>query len=322
MEDFEIQYLSVIDARSALWRHRKREWLDIIGQEGKSREKTLYGSLAMRYPGLYARTKEERERLGISFDEYIEQYGPEEVRDTKEYSKMSDGVSTFDPVLAEIIYDWFIPGKCARVFDCFAGGITKGAVAVAKGHSFTGIDIRPGQVEVNEAKSTEFAAAGQHLRYICDDARNLPKYIGVATQDLFISCPPYYNLEVYSDLDGDASNQPTYQDFIEILRDAFEKAVKCLKRNRFAIVIVGDIRDIKGEYYNFPGDVISIFHDCGCAFLDDIVLFRPDATANLRAKRYMKSRKVVRVHERVLVFYKGNPPTVKKYFNPLKSHEL
>ena len=322
MEDFEIQYLSVIDARSALWRHRKREWLYIIGPESKSREKTLYGSLAMRFPGLYARTKEERERLGISFDEYIEQYGPEDARESKEYSKMSNGVSTFDPVLAEIIYEWFIPRECARVFDCFAGGITKGAVAVAKGHSFTGIDIRPSQVEVNKEKSEEFSGDNQHLRHFCDDARNLLKYIGVATQDLFISCPPYYNLEVYSDLAGDASNQPTYQDFIGILRDAFEKAVKCLKMNRFAIVIVGDIRDDKGEYYNFPGDVISIFQNCGCAFLDDIVLFRPDATANLRAKRYMKSRKVVRVHERVLVFYKGNPPTVKKYFNPLKPHEL
>ena len=80
MEDFEVQYLSVLDARSALWRHRKREWLDIIGPEGESREKALYGSLAMRFPGLYARTKEERERLGISFDEYIEQYGPEDAR--------------------------------------------------------------------------------------------------------------------------------------------------------------------------------------------------------------------------------------------------
>ena len=114
MEVFEIQYLSVLDARSALWRHRKREWLDIIGPESESREKTLYDSSAMRFPGLYARTKEVRERLGISFDEYIEQYGPEDIREAKEYSKMSDGVSTFDPVLAEIIYEWFIPGQCAR----------------------------------------------------------------------------------------------------------------------------------------------------------------------------------------------------------------
>lgn len=322
MEDFKVQYLSVLDARSALWRHRKREWLDIIGPEGKSREKALYGSPAMRFPGLYARTKEERERLGISFDEYIEQYGPEDARDTKEYSKMSDGVSTFDPVLAEIIYEWFIPCEEAKIFDCFAGGITKGAVAVAKGHSFTGIDIRPSQVEVNNEKNNAFSVANHYLRYFCDDARNLLKYIGVATQDLFISCPPYYNLEVYSDLAGDASNQPTYHDFIEILRDAFGKAVKCLKWNRFAIVIVGDIRNRKGEYYNFPGDVIRIFQNYGCAFLDDIILFRPDATANLRAKRYMRSRKVVRVHERVLVFYKGNASVIKKHFTPLKSNEL
>lgn len=322
MEDFEVQYLSVLDARSALWRHRKREWLDIIGPESESREKTLYGPAAMRYPGLYARTKEERERLGISFEEYVELYGPEDTRDSKGYSKMSDGVSTFDPVLAEIIYEWFTPCQGSRIFDCFAGGITKGAVAMAKGHNFTGIDIRPLQVEINRNKYSSFSDVNLRPRYYCDDARNLMKYIGVASQDLFISCPPYYNLEVYSDLDGDASNQPTYQEFIEILRNAFEKAVKCLKRNRFAVVIVGDIRDDKGKYYNFPGDIISIFQKCGCAFLDDIVLFRPDATANLRAKRYMKSRKVVRVHERVLVFYKGNPSAVKKYFNPVQTHEL
>ena len=175
MEDFEVQYLSVLDARSALWRHRKREWLDIIGPEGKSREKALYSSLAMRFPGLYARTKEERERLGISFDEYIEQYGPEDARDTKEYSKMSDGVSTFDPVLAEIIYEWFIPCEKAKIFDCFAGGVTKGAVAMAKGHSFTGIDIRPSQVEVNNEKNNAFSVANHYLRILLRRCQKPPE---------------------------------------------------------------------------------------------------------------------------------------------------
>lgn len=303
-----------------MWRHRKREWLDIIGPENESREGTLYSSLAMRFPNLYARTKDIRERLGISFDEYVEQYEPEYLRDAKESTKISSGASTFDPVLAEIIYEWFTPYHGAKIFDCFAGGITKGAVAMIKGHKFTGLDIRPQQVDVNINRWEE----GVRLRprYHCDDARNLLKYIGVASQDLFISCPPYYNLEVYSDLEGDASNQPTYQDFLNVLCDAFGKAVKCLKNNRFAVIIVGDIRDEKGNCYNFPGDVINIFQNCGCSFLDDIVLLRPDATANMRAQKYMKSRKVVRVHERVLVFYKGNPLTVKKYFNPLKPYEL
>lgn len=314
MEDFEVQYLSVLDARSALWRHRKREWLDIIGPEGESREKALYGSLAMRFPGLYACTKEERERLGISFDDYVRQYAPECLKATSTHTKMSDGASTFDPVLAEVIYQWFTPHIGSRIFDCFAGGITKGAVAAALGHHFIGIDIRPQQVECNQSRLS--GAGIQGIRYHCDDARNIEKYIGAASQDLFISCPPYYNL------DGDASNQPTYEAFLDILRDAFTKAITCLKQNRFAVVIVGDIRDTKGGNYNFPGDVVRIFQNCGCAFLNDIVLIRPDATANMRAAKYMKSRKVVRVHERVLVFYKGNPTAVKRNFKPITTDEL
>lgn len=309
--------MSVLDARSALWRHRKREWLEIIGVDSSSREKTLYGSLAMRLPGLYSKSREEREKLGISFEEYVKTYAPEEL--SKSATKMSEGASTFDPALAEIIYHWFTPYHGARVFDCFAGDYTKGVVAVAMKHQFTGIEIREPQVEVNLDKVKNMS---QPPQYYCDDARNILGYIGMATQDLLISCPPYYNLEVYSDLPGDASNQPTYEDFLSILSNAYSKAILCLKRNRFAVIIVGDIRDNKGAYYNFPGDIIDLFQRIGCSLINDVVIIKNDATANMRAKIYMKSRKLTRIHERMLVFYKGNPSNVKKHFNSIISpHE-
>lgn len=314
MEVIDIPTLSVFDARSALWRHRKREWLNIIGVDSTSRENVLYGSLAMRLPGLYSKSREERERLGISFDEYVKLYAPEEL--TKPATKMSEGTSTFDPVLAEIIYNWFTPYHGARVFDCFAGDCTKGAVAVTMKHQFIGIEIREPQVDANLDKVRYMA---NHPRYFCGDARNILRYIGLASQDLLISCPPYYNLEVYSDLPDDASNQPTYEAFIALLKEAYSKAVECLKRNRFAVIIVGDIRDDKGSCYNFPGDIISIFQDAGCSLINDAVIVKNDATANMRATRYMKSRKLVRIHERMLVFYKGNPSSIKKYFNPIIS---
>lgn len=314
MEDFNIQSLSVLDTRSALWRHRKRDWLDSIGSESESREGALYDSLAMRMPGLYAQSKEERKRLGISFEEYVDKYG----KSGNDSTKTLEGASTFDPVLAEIIYRWFTPCNGARIFDCFAGGITKGAVAVAMGHQFTGIELRPDQVDANLNRAESMRILP---RYHCDDARNILRYIGVASQDLFISCPPYYNLEVYSSLENDASNQKSYEDFLSILKDAFVKAIMCLKKNRFAVVIVGDVRDKDGAYYNFPGDVIEIFQNGGCAFINDLIVVRNDTTANLRAGKYMNGRKMVRVHERVLVFFKGNPKNVKKHFNPLKDYD-
>lgn len=305
--------MSILDAKSALWRHRKREWENVIGIGNESREESLYKSLSMRMPRLYASSRQERERLGITFEEYVAKYAPGQIKNLSR-KKTFGGVSTFDPVLAEIIYRWFTPTDGSLIFDCFAGGITKGAVASAMGHHFTGIELRLPQVEVNNIH-----AQGMRIvpNYICDDAINIFSHIGVATQDLFITCPPYYNLEIYSDLPNDASNQPTYHDFLEILREAFNKALICLKRNRFAVVIVGDIRDEHGACYNFPGDVINIFQRSGCALLNDMVLIRADATANMRADRYMRGRKTVRVHERVLVFYNGNPANVRKYFNPI-----
>lgn len=318
MEELNIQSLSFLDTRSSLWRHRKRDWLDAIGSESESRERTLYGSLAMRMPDLYAQSKEERKRLGISFEEYVDKFGENKEKNGSGSTKTMEGVSTFDPVLAELIYTWFTPCHGARVFDCFAGGITKGAVAVAMGHQFSGIELRQDQVEVNLRRAETMRILP---RYYCDDARNMLRYIGVASQDLFISCPPYYDLEVYSSLENDASNQKSYEDFMAILNDAFTKAIMCLKKNRFAVVVVGDVRDKNGAYYNFPGDVVRIFQNGGCSFINDLVVVRNDTTANLRAGKYMNGRKMVRVHERVLVFFKGNPKNVRKHFNPLKNYD-
>lgn len=63
---------------------------------------------------------------------------------------------------------------------------------------------------------------------------------------MFFSCPPYYDLEVYSDDARDASNQGTYEEFLSILDTSFGKAVKALKDDSFAVVVVGDIRDKNG----------------------------------------------------------------------------
>ena len=122
--------------------------------------------------------------------------------------------------------------------------------------------------------------------------------------DLLFSCPPYYDLEVYSDLDNDASNQGSYEEFLAILRNAFSAALGCLKDNRFAVVIVGDVRDKKtGCYYNFVD-----------ALYNELILVESGASTALRASRYMESRKVAKMHQNVLVFYKGNTKEIKNIY--------
>lgn len=314
-QDFIVAPYSVIDTRTSLWRNRRSAWHGIIGLGEETREGALFKSTAMREPTLYGSSQIQRNEHGISFEEYLaNRTSDEDLQGTKN-TKLKSGVSTFDPVLAELVYRWFTPDVGAKIFDPFAGAYTKGMVASMCGYSFTGIELRPEQVAVNEAKCLELEAT--NISYINDDAVNIVNHLGAATQDLLFSCPPYYNLEIYSTLPNDASNQPSYKDFFEIIQRSFDKAVKCLKKNRFAVIVVSDVRDNNGCYYNLPSDIINLFKRLGLCLWNDIVLFHSDPTAKFRARGCMATRKVVRTHERVLVFFNGRPSTIKKNYKKI-----
>jgi DNA modification methylase len=157
--------------------------------------------------------------------------------------------------------------------------------------------------------------------YICDDAQNVLDHIKENSQDLLFSCPPYFDLEVYSDLPNDASNQQTYGDFLKILENAFTSAIKCLKDDRFAVIVVGDIRDKNGFYYRFPDDIKNIFTRGGMELYNEMILVEALGTLPQRVNKLMGNRKVGKCHQNVLVFYKGNPKTIKDNFKKLTFSE-
>lgn len=236
-----------------------------------------------------------------------------------EYSNVSSPeVSILDAVLAEIINLWFTPFKGCNTFDCFAGDTVFGYVSSYLGNIFTGIELRQEQADFNN-KQTE----GLNAKYICDDGQNVAEHIEAESQDLLFSCPPYFDLEVYSDLENDASNQESYEDFLQILDNAFTNAVKCLKNNRFAVITVGDVRNKKtGEYYNFPNDIINIFTRNGLKLYNNIKLLTPIGTAQIRAGKYMKNRKTAHIYQDVLVFYKGDTNKIKENFGEVEVMEI
>jgi hypothetical protein len=230
-------------------------------------------------------------------------------------AEMNNGVSILDPVLAEITNKWFGLEKC-NTFDCFAGDTVFGYVSSYLGNKFTGIELRKEQADLNNSRVKGFNA-----NYICDDGRNVLNYIEENSQDLLFSCPPYFDLEVYSDLENDASNQDTYEEFIEIIEDAFSKAVKCLKENRFAVITVGDVRDKDGFYYNFIDDIKRIFIKNGMKLYNELILIESIGTLPQRVGRFMEHRKIGKCHQNVLVFYKGNTKEIKNIFPKIEVDE-
>lgn len=309
---FVVPPFSILDTRKGYWQARKKMWREQIGDMGESRNDKLITSPEIKYKDLYQRTRKHREELGVSFKEYIEKYVPAEVLEHEASKVLSKGVSLFDPVLSETMCKWFTPYEGAKIFDCFAGDTYKGLVFAMCGFSFRGVELRQEQVDIN---NRVLEGRGLDIEYICDDGQNVAQHFDPESQDMLFSCPPYYDLEVYSKDERDASSQGTYEEFIAILDKAFKAALTCLKPNRFAVVVVGDVRDKKtGFYYGFADDVKRIFKEGGASLYNEIILVETGASTALRASRYMESRKVAKMHQNVLVFYKGDPKDIRANF--------
>jgi len=227
-------------------------------------------------------------------------------------ASINSGVSLFDPVLAEALCKWFTPTIGAKIFDCFAGDTQKGFVFGHCGYEFTGIELRQEQIDVNNEVLSNFNLP---VKYICDDGQNVAKHIKKDSQDLLFSCPPYFDLEVYSDNPKDASNQDDYDGFLRILDNALTNSIECLKDERFSVIVVGDVRDKKtGFYHSLTGDVKDIFKRNGMLLYNELIIVEAIGTLPQRVGRYMTNRKIGKCHQNVLVFYKGDPAKIKDTF--------
>jgi len=283
-ERFITPPFSVLRADKGEWQDRKREWTSIGIKSGGGRDAGLQkgmNSLALRAGSFKS-------------------------------SMIESDESIFDPYLCELMYYWFnIDG--GFILDPFAGGSVRGVVAEKLGYKYTGFDIRKEQVDYNIENCKEI---GVLPNYIVADSRTVDKHIENSSQDMIFSCPPYADLEVYSDKIEDLSTME-YKDFISAYRDIIQKTYNVLKDNRFAVFVVGEVRSKNGEYYNFVGDTIAAFLAAGYKYYNEIILMNSAGSLALRVGRYMKSRKIGKHHQNILVFYKGDIKKIKENYKEL-----
>lgn len=229
------------------------------------------------------------------------------------------GTSIFDPVVCELSYKWFCP-PAGSVIDPFAGGSVRGIVANYLDYKYTGIDIRPEQVASNLDQGDEILAE-KTPEWIAGDSNKKLDEINKAIEsgdrpkfDFIFSCPPYGDLETYSDLDGDVSTL-SYPEFIKVYREIIRKSVESLNEDRFATFVVGDFRDKNGFYNNFVSDTISAFRDAGMELWNEMILYLVGGSIATRARRpFVKNRKVAKQHQNILVFYKGDPEKIRENY--------
>ena len=313
---FIVPPFSVFDTRQGYWQERKNLWksLGIKSELGRG-DNLTFNMGCFNYDDEKKRQEEiKNNKFGKCLPDSIgEAYGRKNVQAT----------SIFDPVLTEIMYRWFSK-EGDKIIDPFAGGSVRGVVAACLGRNYTGIDLSKNQVEANimqfDEMKEKFSNIGGSSNWINGDSLNC-KELAPSEYDMLMTCPPYYDLEVYSEEDGDISNCDTYEEFMEIFEKIVDNACSMLKENSFAVCVVGDVRSKKnGAYYNFVGDTVNAFRKAGLHYYNEGILVNVTGTLPVRiGKQFNSGRKLGKQHQNVLVFYKGDPTRIKEYFPALES---
>jgi DNA modification methylase len=210
----------------------------------------------------------------------------------------------FDPVLAEIAYQWWCP-LGGLIIDPFAGGNVRGMVAGHSGYSYLGVDLSAKQVETNRQELHDALIPPVcRPRWETGDAA---QYVWDGVQaDFIFSCPPYGTLEQYSDHPDDLSTMKIGE-FRKPYKKAILNAVNALKDNRFAAFVVGNYREDK-KLVDLVSLTVEAFGEAGADYYGDLILVTPYGTTPLRsAQTFKAARKIVRTHQYLLCFTKGDP---------------
>ncbi|MCD6118624.1 ParB N-terminal domain-containing protein [bacterium] len=315
IEEFIVPPFTVLDSRQGYWQERKKKWLALGLNQRLGGRETLQspGSLSGTTPNYFAKKERCESVLGreMSNEEfqgkYLEGYLP-----GGSAIETTDGggiLSLFDPVLCEIAYQWFCP-QGGNILDPFAGGAVRGVVAAITGRHYTGIDLREEQVLANRDLA-KTVIPDDDVRWITGDSLNVRK-LAEDEYDFLFTCPPYGDLEIYSDDPADLSNM-AWSEFQDVYRKIIAESCSMLKPDRFACFVVGDLVKARGICRDLPGDTIAAFKDAGLELYNSAVLIVQAGSLPIRIRRqFQGTRKLGRCHQSVLVFLKGDAKEATK----------
>jgi len=278
-DQFGVPPFTVLDTRQGYWQQRKEKWI----AQGIESDIGRDADLAIQ-------TKHMIEHGMIDPD-----------------SRLGNGTSIFDPVLCEMLVRWFSPPQ-GTIIDPFAGGSVRGIISSLLGRVYHGIDLRPEQITANIKQADSMITDGlSRPDWIVGDSMNIVSLLGSTRADMILTCPPYGALERYSDDPADLSAM-TVDDFGDAYTHIIAETMSLLRDDSFACIVVGDYRDKKGFYRNFVSQTIDAVLATGAHLYNEAILVQMVGTGAMMASPYMRgTRKMVKMHQNVLVFVKGDP---------------
>ena len=186
------------------------------------------------------------------------------------------------------------------------------------GHNYVGYDINKEQIDANydvySSLESRYNIEGR-LTYVNASSNEIPEDDDNKF-DFLLTCPPYYNLERYTDSENDLSNASDYNTFLSMYSEILRKCYSVMDEDTFAVIVVSDVRDkTTTEYLPLVADTTTICRNLGWKYYNEIILYNDTGSLAITSGDYLrKARKVGRQHQNILIFYKGNPRNIKNKF--------
>lgn len=307
-ERFGTPPLTVLNARAGEWQDRKRQWIALGLKSELGRDKGLvYDSPQSEYLNWYEVKNRAEADAGrtLTGKEVLESRHATDLRTL-------GGTSIFDPALCEILYRWHTR-RGDHITDPWAGGSVRGIIAAALGRHYTGHELRPEQVDANRDNWGEIRprlddtdSPIPNPGWIPGDSRETLKDRPTGSADYLIGCPPYYDLETYSDDPADLSNLDT-EDFDQAMTDTIREAARVLRNDRFSAFIVGNVRDKRGNLRSMHRLMVNAAEAAGLSYAQDAILVTPTGAVQVNAgNTFTRTRALGRTHQEILIFCKGD----------------
>jgi len=232
---------------------------------------------------------------------------------------LNGGASVLDPFVCELILKLFMPKNGKSVYNPFGGGVQMGFVSGFYDYKYLATEIRQNQCDANNAICKAYQM--KNVNWLLHDSSVY--YNENKMFDMIFTCPPYYLVEDYRDYDGikpdkELNGLSSYNEFRDMLFKGYKNAIKMLNDNCFFAIMVGDSRDPKtGGYYCTEAETEVFLKQQGLHIYNRIVYLETQFTRAMQTKSTIKSRKLPKCEQKIILAYKGNTNNITSLYDDI-----
>jgi len=165
-------------------------------------------------------------------------------------------------------------------------------------------------------------------KIIVGDARLVLKKMPKSSVDLVVTSPPYFDLKEYPEHPL-AVNTSSLDRYLEDLKNVFKECFNVLKDGRFICVVVGQFTSNEKSYF-IPQYIAQLLENIGFKYKREHIWVKPlgiqgiwnRGTTSFLNKPYPRNTMINIHHEHILIFQKGDEPTIYYGRNPLSTDEV